>query len=115
MITRKDIVENSYVFGGLIGWIAISIIVFILSGSDAENWKGPIWLWWIFRPLISIFFGLIFVGIIGGISAGIVYLILLPFYKKIPWDRPNKPIKKVVTSIPEKIIPIEDRFEIMDL
>jgi hypothetical protein len=27
----------------------------------------------------------------------------------------DKPVKKVVVSIPEKIIPIEDRFEILDL
>jgi len=115
---RKDAVEYSYGIGGLICAIIISIIVFIHLDNDGDLVVVPIWLWWIMKPLLSLFIGLIPTGLIGCITAGMTYLVLLPFRNKIPWDRSSKSNKYISSSPQEEIIvsePIESRYHILDL
>ena len=113
---RKDALEYSYGIGGLIGLIIIAPIVFVALDGDSDHFLGPDWLWWIMRPLLSLFVGLIPTGLIGCITAGVVYLVLLPFRKKIPWERPIVVAQKVeIEEEPIVFEPINDRYEILDL
>lgn len=144
-MTRKEIVTNTYRYGGLIGAIALGIFTFICTRHEV----------WHYRLFSVIVMTVIFPGTIGVVLGGIAFILTLPFYRSISWDieepfgegstscrycsttlykrsYPHDSIKefcdddcegawmrgdRVFSSddVKEIPIPISDRFEIMDL
>ena len=106
-MTRKEICEFIYVFGGL--FILTIVATGIFVNLDDEGWTA--------RILLSFFLGLISAPIGGCILGAITYMVLLPFRKKIPWDMPLKPNKYIYSPQKEIIVlePIYNRYEILDL
>jgi hypothetical protein len=76
MKTRKEIVTNTYCFGGLTGAIILGIVAFIGTRNDP----------WFARIVATIAMTIMSPGVIGVALGGIVFILTLPFYRYIPWD-----------------------------
>lgn len=118
-MTRKEIITNIYSYGGLAGAIIIFIIIFMLYGDK------PLHLRFFFAFVMM----MISPGFTGCILGAVTFILLLPFYKKIPWDIKNneemidkQTEEKENLSIKQQKFVVDDedyqplhRWEILDL
>jgi len=138
-MTRKEICENTYGYGGLLGAIALGIFTFICTRHEV----------WHFRLFSVIVMTVISPGVIGVILGAVAFILTLPFYRSIPWDlvesvvEENTGCRYCSATLYKKLdyndsstefcdddcegawmkgfrkepgpIPISDRFEILDL
>jgi hypothetical protein len=102
-MTRKEICENTYCLGGLIGAVIVFIVVFICHGND------PL----LHRFFLSLIMMIISPGVCGVVLGGIVFILTLPFYRSIPWDVEES--LEVISDSQEINEPINNRWEILDI
>jgi hypothetical protein len=138
-MTRKEIVTNTYGYGGLFGAIALGIFAFVCTTNQP----------WHFRLVSVIVMTVMFPGVCGVVLGLVAFMLTLPFYRSIPWDaeepvvEENTGCRYCSATLYKKLdyndsstefcdddcegawmrgfrkepepIPISDRFEIMDL
>jgi hypothetical protein len=138
-MTRKEIVTNTYGYGGLFGAIAFGIFAFVCTTNQP----------WHFRLFSVIVMTVMTPGITGVVLGIVAFILTLPFYRSIPWDlvesvvEENTGCRYCSTTLYKKLdyddsstefcnddcegawmrgfrkepdpIPISDRFEILDL
>jgi hypothetical protein len=75
-MTRKEIVTNTYGYGGLFGAIAFGIFAFVCTTNQP----------WHFRLFSVIVMTVMTPGITGVVLGIVAFILTLPFYRSIPWD-----------------------------
>lgn len=75
-MTRKEIVTNTYGYGGLLGAIALGIFAFVCTTNQP----------WHFRVVSVVVMTVMFPGVCGVVLGVVAFILTLPFYRSIPWD-----------------------------